>query len=142
MFSRPKKPFLLIYMDIEDNISYVWCETEKEITAIMNEIINENCVIIDAIEINSCRELSRPTKYTDGDFLEEVLSAYDTAVKQGFDSIVIAIDTDSDITYYINDTEYGFQCDVFDYYFDDLDSLALELYSEKIMCKPTEIRIE
>ena len=36
MFSRPEKPFLLIYMDIEDNISYVWCETEKEITAIMN----------------------------------------------------------------------------------------------------------
>ena len=49
MFSKPKKPFLLIYMDIEDNISYVWCETEEEITAIMNEIINEDCVIIDAI---------------------------------------------------------------------------------------------
>jgi len=129
-------------MDIEDNISYVWCETEEEITAIMNKIINENCVIIDAIEINSCRELPRLTKYTDGDFLKEVLSAYDTAVEQGFDSIVIAIDTDSDITYYINDTEEGFQCDVFDYYFDDLDSLALELYSEKITCKPTEIRIE
>ena len=108
----------------------------------MNEIINEDCGIIDAIEINSCRELPRPTKYTDGDFLKEVLSAYDTAVEQGLDSIVIAIDTDSDITYYINDTEEGFQCDVFDYYFDDLDSLALELYSEKIMCKPTEIRIE
>ena len=60
MFSRPKKPFLLIYMDIEDNISYIWCETEEEITAIMNEIINEDCVIIDAIEINSCRELPRP----------------------------------------------------------------------------------
>ena len=129
-------------MDIEDNISYVWCETEKEITAIMSEIINEDCVIIDAIEVNSCRELSRPNKYTEGDFVEEILSAYDTAVKQGFDSIVIAIDTDSDITYYINDTKEGFQCDVFDYYFDDLDSLALELYSEKIMCKPTEIRIE
>ena len=142
MFTKPKRPFLLIYKDIEDNISYVWCETEKEITAIMNEIINEDCGIIDAIEINSCRELPRPTKYTDGDFLKEVLSAYDTAVEQGLDSIVIAIDTDSDITYYINDTEEGFQCDVFDYYFDDLDSLALELYSEKIMCKPTEIRIE
>ena len=129
-------------MDIEDNISYVWCETEKEITSIMNEIVEEDCIIIDAIEINSCRELTRPTKYTDGDFLEEVLFAYDTAVKQGFDSIVIAIDTDSDITYYINDTEDGFQCDVFDYYFDDLDTLALELFTEKIVYRPKEIRIE
>ena len=31
MFTKPKRPFLLIYKDIEDNISYVWCETEKEI---------------------------------------------------------------------------------------------------------------
>ena len=142
MFTRPEKPFLLIYMDIEDNISYIWCETEKEITSIMNEIVEEDCTIIDAIEINSCRELPRPNKYTEGDFVEEVLSAYDTAVNQGFDSIVIAIDTNSDITYYINDTEDGFQCDVFDYYFDDLDSLASELYSEKIIYRPKEIRIE
>lgn len=142
MFSRPEKPFLLIYMDIEDNISYVWCETEEEITAIMNEIVEEDCTIINAIEINSCRELPQPKKYTEDDFLEEVLSAYETAEKQGFDSIVIAIDTDSDITYYINDTEDGFQCDVFDYYFDDLDTLASELYTEKIMYRPKEIRIE
>ena len=142
MSTRPEKPFLLTYVDSCGDYSYEWYNTEEEIIEAMYYFVECGCIILDSIEINSCRELPQPTKYTDGDFLKEVLSAYDTAVEQGLDSIVIAIDTDSDITYYINDTEEGFQCDVFDYYFNDLDSLALELYSEKIMCKPTEIRIE
>ena len=37
--------------------------------------------------------------------------------ERGFDSIVLAIETDTEQTYSINDTEDGFQCDEFDYYF-------------------------
>ena len=44
--------------------------------------------------------------------------------------------------YYINDTEDGFQCDEFDYYFGDLDSVAETLFNEKIIGKPVEIRVE
>ena len=53
-------------------------------------------------------------------FIEEIKSVYQDATEIGFDSIVIAIDTDLDNTYYINDTYEGFQCDLFDYLFDDL----------------------
>lgn len=142
MFTRPEKPYLLTYVDSCGDYSFEWYDTEEKIIETMNDLVDCGCIILDAIEINSCRELPQPKKYTEDDFLEEVLSAYETAEKQGFDSIVIAIDTDSDITYYINDTEDGFQCDVFDYYFDDLDSLASELFTEKIMYRPKEIRIE
>ena len=61
--------------------------------------------------------------------------------KRGFDSIVITIDTDLDNTYYINDTEEGFQCDVFDYVFDDLYSIACQLYDE-LHGNVTDIRVE
>ena len=50
------------------------------------------------------------------EFLEQVTSAYIDAEKRGFDSIVVAIDTDLDTTYYINDTPDGFQCDLWDIY--------------------------
>lgn len=46
------------------------------------------------------------------EFVEQINSAYDTAIEKGFDSIVLAIDTDLDSTYYINDTSEGFQCDL------------------------------
>lgn len=75
------------------------------------------------------------------DFIEEIESAYEDAERRSFDSIVIAIDTDLDNTYYINDTEEGFQCDVFDYVFDDLYSIASQLYNE-LRGNVTEIRIE
>lgn len=75
------------------------------------------------------------------DFIEEIESAYQDASERGFDGIVIAIDTDLDNTYYINDTEEGFQCDVFDYVFDDLYSIASQLYNE-LHGNVTEIRIE
>lgn len=75
------------------------------------------------------------------DFIEEIESAYQDATERGFDSIAIAIDTDLDNTYYINDTEEGFQCDVFDYVFDDLYSIASQLYNE-LYGNVTEIRIE
>lgn len=75
------------------------------------------------------------------DFIENIESVYQDAKERGFYSIVVAIDTDLDNTYYINDTEEGFQCDVFDYVFDDLHSVADQLYNE-LHGNVTEIRIE
>lgn len=75
------------------------------------------------------------------EFLEQVTSAYVDAEKRGFDSIIVAIDTDLDTTYYINDTPDGFQCDLWDYYFDDLETIASQLYNE-MHGSVTEIRIE
>lgn len=75
------------------------------------------------------------------DFIESVNSAYDDAKTRGFDSIVIAIDTDMGNTYYINETSEGFQCDSFNYVFDDLYDISCQLYDE-IIGKVTEIRIE
>lgn len=74
-------------------------------------------------------------------FIEEIKSVYQDATERGFDSIVIAIDTDSDNTYYINDTEDGFQCDLFDYVFDDLYDISSQLYDE-IQGNVIDIRIE
>ena len=53
----------------------------------------------------------------------------------------MAIDTNLDTTYYINDTPNGFQCDLWDYYFDDLETIASQLYDE-MHGNVTEIRIE
>ena len=55
---------------------------------------------------------------------------------------MLVVETDTKQTYYINDTEDGFQCDEFDYYFEDMDSIAETLFNEKIIGKPVEIRIE
>ena len=75
------------------------------------------------------------------DFIEEIESMYQDATERGFDSIVIAIDTDLDNTYYANDTEDGFQCDLFDYVFDDLYDISSQLYDE-IQGNVIDIRIE
>ena len=75
------------------------------------------------------------------EFLEQVTSAYVDADIRWFDSIIFAFDTDLDTTYYINDTPDGFQCDLWDYYFDDLETIASQLYDE-MHGSVTEIRIE
>lgn len=75
------------------------------------------------------------------DFIEEIESAYQDATERGFDSIVIAINTDLNNTYHINDTEEWFQCDLFDFVFDDLYSIASQLYDE-LHGNVTKIRIE
>nr|DAI69501.1 MAG TPA: hypothetical protein [Caudoviricetes sp.] len=75
------------------------------------------------------------------EFLKRIISDYNDALNRGFDSIVVAIDTDLDTTYYINDTQNGFQCDLWDYYFDDLESIATQLYDE-MHGSVTDIRIE
>ena len=109
---------------------------------VFKEIRGSSGKIIDSIEIGSSRDIEYEAIIQDeGDFIENVMSAYETAVKQGFDSIVLAIDTDIDKTYYINNTVNGFQCDIFDCYYEDLDSIAGELFGE-ILGEVTEIRIE
>lgn len=75
------------------------------------------------------------------DFIEEIESMYQDATERGFDSIVIAIDAGLCDTYYINDTEDGFQCDLFDYVFDDLYDISSQLYDE-IQGNVIDIRIE
>lgn len=141
-FIQPKNPFLLLTEDVDGNVSYCWWDNEKDLQKDAVERRGAGDRIICAIEISSYRDVEIPSEYTVDDFIEEVNSTYDDAKKLGFDSIVLAIETDMEETYYINDTEDGFQCDVFDYYFEDLDSIAETLFNEKIIGKPVEIRIE
>ena len=75
------------------------------------------------------------------DFIAALQDNYEEALARGFDSIVLAIDTDIGNTYYIYDTPYGFQCDLWDYYFEDLEDLASQLYDE-MHGDVTDIRIE
>lgn len=142
IFTKPERPFLLLSQDNEGNVSYSWLETEEELQEVASELKGYGDKIIDAIEIGSCRTVDVAPDYLVDDFIEEINSAYETAKEQGFDTITLAIDTDMDMTYYINETENGFQCDEFDYYWDDLDSASAALFDEKMIGKPTEIRIE
>lgn len=141
-FVKPESPFLLLTEDVDGNVSYCWWNNENDLRADAVERRGDGERIIYAIEISSCRDVEIPPGYTVDDFIEEVNSAYDDAKGKDFDSIVLAIETDTEQTYYINDTEDGFQSDEFDYYFDDLDSIAETLFNEKIIGKPVEIRIE
>lgn len=75
------------------------------------------------------------------DFIAALQDNYEEALAKRFDSIVLAIDTDIGNTYYIYDTPDGFQCDLWDYYFDDLQDLANQLYDE-MHGNVTDIRIE
>jgi len=141
-FIQPESPFFLLTEDVDGNVSYCWWNNENDLRADAVERRGDGERIIYAIEISSCRDVEIPPGYTVDDFIEEVNSAYDDAKGKDFDSIVLAIETDTEQTYYINDTEDGFQSDEFDYYFDDLDSIAETLFNEKIIGKPVEIRIE
>lgn len=141
-FIQPKSPFFLLTEDSDGNVSYCWWNNEKGLQEDAVERRGAGERIICAIEISSCRDVEIPPEYTVDDFIEEVNSAYDDAKERGFDSISLVIETDMEQTYYINDTEDGFQCDEFDYYFEDLDFIAETLFNEKIIGKPVEIRIE
>lgn len=141
-FVQPESPFFLLTEDSDGNVSYCWWDNEEGLQEDAVERRGSGERIICAIEISSCRNVEIPPEYTVDDFIEEVNSAYDDAKERGFDSIVLAIETDTEQTYYINDTEGGFQCDEFDYCFEDLDSIAEALFNEKIIGKPVEIRSE
>lgn len=56
-FTRSEKPFLLLVEDKEQNISYYWFDDEDELQMIATKIIGNGGKIIDAIEIQSCREV-------------------------------------------------------------------------------------
>lgn len=109
-----------------------WVKTEEDLEKFADEYADRN-ISIGYDLIDEQMDLD--------DFIEKIESAYQDATERGFDSIVIAIDTDLDNTYYINDTEEGFQCDVFDYVFDDLYSIACQLYNE-LHGNVTDIRVE
>lgn len=141
-FMHPESPFFLLTEDAEGNVSYCWWDDEDNMKEDAVERRESGERIICAIEISSCRDVEIPPEYMVDDFIEEIYSAYDDAKERGFDSIVLAIETDTEQTYYINDTEDGFQCDEFDYYFEDLDFIAETLFNEKIIGKPVEIRVE
>ena len=56
-FLQPEKPFLLIYRDADDVISFAWLEDEDDIKEVAKEVESYGCEIIDAIEIGSCRDV-------------------------------------------------------------------------------------
>ncbi|WP_243872337.1 hypothetical protein [Blautia wexlerae] len=109
-----------------------WVKTEEDLEKFADEYANRNISV-------GYDLLDEPMDQDE--FLEQVTSAYVDAEKRGFDSIIVAIDTDLDTTYYINDTPDGFQCDLWDYYFDDLETIASQLYDE-MHGNVTDIRIE
>ena len=83
----------------------------------VNDLQTEKEVLQWYIDMNSCgtqhseEEIERVKRMMDeislDDFIDEIESAYQYTTEKGFDSIVIAIDTNLDNTYYINDTEEG-----------------------------------
>ena len=109
-----------------------WVKTKDDLDDFADKYINDN--------LNIGYELVDEQMELD-DFIEEIESSYQDAKDRKFDSIVIAIDTDLGNSYYINDTDEGFQCDLFDYVFDDLYSIASQLYDE-LRGNVVEIRIE
>ena len=109
-----------------------WVKTEEDLEKFADEYANRNISV-------GYDLLDEPMDQDE--FLEQVTSAYVDAEKRGFDSIIVAIDTDLDTTYYINDTPDGFQCDLWDYYFDYLETIASQLYDE-MHGNVTDIRIE
>ena len=109
-----------------------WVKSEEDLDKFVDEYVGSN-VSIGWELVDEQMELD--------DFIEEIESAYNDAKEKEFDSIIIAIDTDLDNTYYINDTKEGFQCDLFDYIFEDLYSITCQLYDE-LHGNVTEIRIE
>lgn len=141
-FIKPESPFLLLTEDMDGIVSYYWWDDEKSMQDDAIERRGSGERIILAVEISSYRNVEIPPEYMVDDFIEEINSAYEDAIEQGLDSIVLAIDTDIEGTYYINDTSDGFRCDVFDFCFEDIDSIAETLFNEKLIGRPKEIRIE
>lgn len=57
MFLKPERPFLLIYTDTDDSVSYSWLESEEDLLEEIKEVTSYGCKIADAIEIGSVREI-------------------------------------------------------------------------------------
>ena len=130
-FIKPDRPFLLLTENVEGVVSFSWFRSEEELIDAAQERLEYGEMIISAIEINGQRDIEiQNMRISQNDFIEEVKATYKIAKAQGFDSIVLAIDTDCGLTYYINDTTEGFQCDLWEYNFNDLDAIASQLYDE------------
>ena len=56
-FLQPEKPFMLIYLDKQNNMQIAWLETEEDMKETAKKIQYYGCVIQDAIEIASCRDV-------------------------------------------------------------------------------------
>ena len=56
-FTNQERPFLLIYTDIDDSVSYAWLETEDELKEVIEEVKSYGCTIQDALEIGSSRDI-------------------------------------------------------------------------------------
>lgn len=56
-FVQPERPFMLVYEDKEGILSISWVKTEEELHAVVKEVRRYGCRIIDAIEINGCRDI-------------------------------------------------------------------------------------
>ena len=97
-FVKPESPFLLLTEDVDGNVSYCWWNDEKGIQEDAVERRGNGERIICAIEISAYRDVEIPPEYTVDDFIEEVNFAYDDAKERGFDSIVLAIETDTEQT--------------------------------------------
>lgn len=58
IFTKPERPFLLIYTDTDDAVSYSWLETEDDLKSVAVEVQSYGCTIQHAIEIGSCRKIN------------------------------------------------------------------------------------
>lgn len=56
-FLQPERPFLLIYEDENEAVSFSFLETEDDIVEVIKEVKSYGCKILQAIEIGSCRDV-------------------------------------------------------------------------------------
>lgn len=56
-FLQPERPFLLIYEDENEDVSFSFLQTEEDIIEVIKEVKSYGCKILQAIEIGSCRDV-------------------------------------------------------------------------------------
>lgn len=56
-FVQPERPFLLIYENWDLDLRVVWFETEENLIDHVIKIKENDCKIVCAIEIGSCRDI-------------------------------------------------------------------------------------
>lgn len=56
-FVQPEKPFLLIYENYDLDLRVIWFETEENLIDQIIQIKANDCKIVCAIEIGSCRDI-------------------------------------------------------------------------------------
>lgn len=57
LFVQPEKPFLLIYENYDLDLRVIWFETEENLIDQIIKIKANDCKIVCAIEIGSCRDI-------------------------------------------------------------------------------------